>query len=151
MPLLKDLTNSSETFFSILPQDWADGIVPYWAEYNDSAKVYCVLEDDKVVAGGIVFSTVSPDTKGYAEIAQSWFDKGYLYIAFLYVSPEQRGRGLGSFWFKELKKLKPNQHYWLAIEEHALSGFYAPLGFEERELVMNNGTQEWILAEPINQ
>ena len=146
----KDFTDRAKDFFEILPEDWVVEIEPLWDDYDNTAKIYCIIDESTVVSGGIVFSTVSPDTKGYKEIAQSWLTRGYLYIAFLYVSENHRGRGLGSFWYRELKKLDPQQKFWLAIEEKNLMDFYVPLGFFEQAKVLNNGTEEWILADSIN-
>jgi len=143
-----ELTNTPDVFFGLLPEDWSVEIAPMWEQYAiTGSRIFGVTEDEKVVAGGIVFNTVSPDTMGYSAIAQNWLDKGYLYIAFLFVSPDARGRGLGSLWVTELRKKLPDQHFWLAIDEHSLIHFYLPLGFESAQEVRNNDQMEWILTD----
>jgi GNAT superfamily N-acetyltransferase len=142
-----DLTHSHQRFFEILPSDWSAEIAPFWDAYATNTRIFGVLENDLVVAGAIVFSTVSPDTQGYAKEAQSWFDKGYLYIAFLFVSSDYRGKGLGSFWVEELRKAMPAQSFWLAIDDPELTNFYEPLGFNIQQEVLNDGTPEWILTD----
>ena len=143
-----ELTQTPDRFFNILPEDWSVEIAPVWHQYAPTgSRIFGMIENEEVVAGGIVFTTVSPDTKGYEAIAQRWFDAGYLYIAFLFVSPEARGRGLGSHWVTELRKHMQGQHFWLAIEDANLVKFYEPLGFVVKESVDNEGTQEWLLAD----
>ncbi len=142
-----DLTNQPEDFFQLLPEEWRVEIAPVWPNYEDSSRIFCVKEANEVLAGGIVFGSVSPDTQGYATIAQAWFDKGYLYFGFLFVSPDHRGKGLGRFWMEELRKAVPNQHFWLAIEDADLVKFYEPHGFTVRQEVDNEGTKERILSD----
>jgi len=144
----EELTQTPDRFFQLLPEDWSVEIAPVWSQYaSTGSRIFAVIENEKPVAGGIVFNTVSPDTMGYKAIAQSWFDRGHLYIAFLYVSTERRGGGLGSYWVTELRKHMPEQHFWLAIEEADLVKFYEPLGFIVEQSVDNAGTQEWLLAD----
>jgi GNAT superfamily N-acetyltransferase len=145
--LLIDITGTPDRFFSILPKDWSVEIAPFWDAYANTARIFGVQENDQIVAGGIVFSTVSPDTRGYEHEAQSWYDRGYLYIAFLFVSPEKRGKGLGSFWMNEVRKILPGQSFWLAVEDKDLVNFYQPLGFRVEKQVNNVGAVEWILAD----
>jgi GNAT superfamily N-acetyltransferase len=143
-----DLTSQPNHFFKILPEDWRVEIAPEWPQYvATGSRVFGVKDNDKVVAGGVVFTTVSPDTKGYATIAESWFDKGYTYFGFLFVSPDYRGKGLGKYWIEQLRSSMPNQSFWLAIEDEDLLKFYEPFGFKVVEKVDNDGVEEWILTD----
>lgn len=144
---LKELTRTPQRFFDILPPDWRVGIEPFWPEYASSSKIYGLVDGNEIVAGGILFSTVSPDTTGYRKIAQHWLDKGYVYFGFLFVKENRRKEGLGSRWFKEIKNLSQDQKYWLAIDEYGLVKFYKTLGFEVVQEVQNGEYKEWILVE----
>mgnify|MGYP002786922435 FL=1 len=143
-----ELTATPDRFFSFLPDDWSVEIAPLWQGYAQTgSRIFALLENEKIVAGGIVFNTVSPDTQGYASIAQRYFDSGRLYIAFVFVSPAERGKGYGSLWVQKLRKHMPQQPFWLAIEDAALVKFYEPLGFTVIETVNNEGATEWVLVD----
>jgi len=144
---LVDLTRTPELFFDILPTDWRTEIEPFWPEYKKTSQIYGLDEEGEIIAGGIVFSSVSPDTKGYGEIAQKWLDQGYLYMGFIYVQEDRRGEGLGTLWINKVKQQDSQQKYWLAIDEYGLSNFYRKLGFSVVEEVRNGADPEWILAE----
>lgn len=147
MPGLINCTKSPHIFFDFLPGDWRDEIEPFWPEFEGKARIYCLEDGHQVVAGGIVFFDVSPDTQGYADIARSWFDKGFAYMGFIYVDETRRSQGLGSYWIEAVRALDPTQRFWLAIDEYGLSNFYRKLGFEVKQEVINNNQPEWILAE----
>jgi GNAT superfamily N-acetyltransferase len=147
MAELVDLTAAPGRFFDILPDDWRVEIEPFWLEYRETSWIYGLDEGGKIIAGGIVFSGVSPDTKGYYETAQQWLDKGYLYMGFIYVDEDRRGEGLGSLWVNKVKEHNPKQKYWLAIDEYGLSKFYQKLGFRIVEEVRNGADPEWVLVE----
>ena len=125
---LIDLTKTPKRFFDILTSDWRSGIVPFWKEYTNNATIYCLIENKqacpiegsfgRVIAGAILFSAVSPDTKGYIKIAQQWLDKDYLYLAFVFVAENRRSEGLGSLLINKIKAQLPTQKFWLAIEDH---------------------------------
>jgi len=144
---LLDLTSTPRRFFDILPQDWRIEIEPYWSNYKNNSFVYGLVENDQVVAGGIVFTIVSPDTRGYFDVAQKWLDQGYRYIGFIYVDENRRNEGMGSLWLKKVKELNPNQKYWLAIDEYGLARFYMKHGFSVIQEVQNKEATEWILVE----
>jgi GNAT superfamily N-acetyltransferase len=144
---LLDITAAPKRFFDILPPDWRVEIEPHWFEYSSECRIYGLNENESIIGGGIVFSTVSPDTRGYREIAQRWLDRGYLYLGFIYVIEHRRSEGLGTLWIKEVKALNDEQRFWLSIDDKVLSSFYQRLGFKIVQEVQNAGEPEWILAE----
>lgn len=144
---LEDLTAEPERFFEILPADWSIEIEPCWPEYESDSRIYGLRENDAIIAGGIIFTSVSPDTRGYRDIAQKWFDRGYKYLGFIYVNALRRNEGLGTLWIRKVKELDTNQKYWLSIDEKGLSVFYERLGFKTAQDVQNEGAPEWILID----
>ena len=140
----KKLDSDPNRFFDLLPSYWQEEIVPYWAQYQDSASIYVLEEDNQVIGGGIVFSTCPPDIDYFKNDAKQWFDNGYLYLGFIWISEERRNRNLGSLWLKELKNKHPQQKYWLLIEEEKLHGFYRKNGFVLEITINNQGTSEWL-------
>lgn len=144
---LEDLSAEPERFFDILPPDWRVEIEPHWIEYSENSRIYGLREHESIIAGGIVFSTVSPDTMGYSDIAQKWLDRGYQYFGFIYVKEHRRNEGLGTLWIRKVKSLNTSQKYWLAIDDIGLSAFYQRFGFNIVQEVQNAGVPEWILAE----
>ena len=144
-PKLVDLTSTPDAFFSILPEDWQEDIAPRWSDYTkEGARIYGFKFDEKVVAGGIVFETVSPDIKAYEMEANKLFDAGMSYFAFLWVSPVYRNEKLGSLWISEVKK-KSVKPLWLSIDDFALASFYLKNGFIlYKEVLLDQGS-EWIM------
>ena len=57
-------------------------------------------------------------------------NKGYLYVGFIFVIEERRQQNLGSIWLDNLKKMYPNQKFWLTIEDLKLDTFYVKNGFK---------------------
>lgn len=145
---LVDLSDEPERFFELLPADWAIELAPYWPEYRGQAQIYGLVEAGQVIAGGVVFMTVTRDIMAYGTAAKGWLDRGYRYIGFLFVAENRRKEGLGSRWLRELQARTPAQAYWLAIDDHGLLSFYQKLGFRLAEKVWNVDTEEWILAAP---
>lgn len=144
---LLDLTSQPSVFFDFLPEDWQIEIIPFWPGYEKNAHIYALAEDGRVIAGGIIFTTVSPDTIGYRDIARVWFDRGYRYMGFIYVDENRRKEGLGSKWVNSIRSQHPDWKFWLAIDEYGLSKFYEKLGFEIAQEVLNADQPEWILVE----
>lgn len=140
----KKLDSDPNHFFELLPPFWQSEIVPYWIQYQDSADIYVLEENKKVIGGGIVFSKCPPDLDYLKKDAQQWFDNGYLYLGFIWISEERRNRNLGSLWLDELKDKHPQQKYWLLIEEEKLHGFYKKNGFVLEMTIYNQGTPEWL-------
>ena len=144
---LVDCTQQPESFFNALPADWQEGIVPYWSEYQHTARIFIFQSGTEVLGGGIVFSTISPDTQEvYQEEAQRWFDEGYLYIGFLWFSEQHRGKQLGTKWLEQVFDKNPRQKFWLAIDEYRLSSFYIRNGFSLVQKIESEDGEEWVLT-----
>lgn len=139
--IFKRCTEVSD-FFKILPKDWQDGIVPFWDEYEKNTKCYVLINDDQIIAGGLVFSTCPPDMFYAKNEAEIWLNKEYLYLGFIYVIEERRQQNLGSIWLSKLKDLHAKQNYWLTIEDLKLDTFYVKNGFRRIKSLNNSGTEE---------
>jgi len=140
----KNLISDPERFFDLLPHDWQEEIVPHWAQYQESSTIYIIEEDNDIIGGGIIFSTCPPDVEYYQKEAQQWFDNGYLYLGFIWIAEEKRNKNLGSYWLDALKKLHPEQMYWLLIEEEHLHRFYQKNGFELKRTIEHGHQIEWL-------
>lgn len=140
------LNHHHEPFFNILPEDWQEAIVPNWNHYQNDAKIYVFKDANKIVAGGIVFSTCPPDMKSHSKEAQKWFNNGFLYIGFLYVVESHRNKKLGSQWIDALKKSMPDQSFWLVIEDEGLGTFYEKHQFKMEKIIQSGDTTEWLYA-----
>lgn len=140
----KETSSQPERFFNILPEDWQVSIVPFWPAYQQNSRIFTLETDTAVLGGGIVFGSVSPDTKIYSKEAQNWFKRGYLYIGFLWIDENFRGKNLGSMWLKALDRHFPDQKFWLAIEEERLAAFYEKNGFRFAKKIETQAGNEWI-------
>ncbi|MEZ4855918.1 MAG: GNAT family N-acetyltransferase [Gelidibacter sp.] len=144
------LETNQHRFFEMLPKEWQDAIVPFWDAYKDAATIYGFEEDGNIIAGGIVFSTCPPDLFYYKNEAQQWFDKGYLYIGFLFVSEMKRNHNIGTIWLQQLKAKLPKQKFWLLIEEAHLHHFYKKNGFVLAQTLTTKELTEWLyLYQPV--
>ena len=128
---LKNYTSKAHLFFDTLPNDWQEVIVPYWKGLKGSTQIYVLTEDREIVAGGLVFSKCPPDMMYYEREAQKLFEKGYLYLGFIFVDETKRNRSLGSLWLEMIKQKYPKNGFWLAIEDENLHKFYIRNGFEK--------------------
>ncbi len=146
--VFRDVTNDPQTYFEILSKDWQQELIPVWGEYEKGISIYLLQSGAEVLAGGLVFKIVSPDTEIYRETAQSWFDSGYLYFGYLWVPEKYRGMGFGSQWLSELRAEFPGKKFWLAVDEEPLRKFYIANGFKDFGKVPMDGIEEWILADP---
>ena len=142
----KDYTIKAEHFFAILPNNWKEDIVPVWESYKNNTHVYVLLENKTIIGGGMVFSTLSPDLKAVPEIAQKYYQKDLLYLAFIWVNETHRGKGVGTLWLNSLLTQNPTQGFWLTIEDLKLKDFYENLGFKLGESYLNNGCEEWVMT-----
>lgn len=143
---MNDRTSSPSTFFSVLPLDWRESILPVWPEYKDSTKVLTIEKQRSIIAGGLVFSKPTPDTFMYLSVAENLFNKGFLYLAYIWVVEQHRGKGLGLLWLNELIKKYPEQKFWLAIEEFELHHFYEKCGFILKDEITLSSGSEWIMT-----
>ena len=142
--VFKELENDQKVFFEMLPTDWQSEIVPFWEDYQNSSKIYVLFENKTLIGGGIVFSKTPPDVLYYETEAKEWFENGFLYLGFIWIIEEKRGKNLGSIWLDELKKSFPNQNYWLLIEEEHLHRFYQKNGFKLDTALAHEAHCEWL-------
>jgi ribosomal protein S18 acetylase RimI-like enzyme len=145
-PSLVELKNNEHLFFDILPADWQENILPFWNDHKTNSEVFAFLEDNTVIAGGILFNSMPPDLTSNNTELQQWFDKGYLYIGFLWVAEHKRNQKLGSLWLEKIKSLMPKQKFWLVIEDENLSKFYEKHNFTKEQTIINQNTIEWVYA-----
>lgn len=141
--IFKEITAYNQ-FFNILPIDWQESILPSWEIYEKTTKCYVLQENDKLIAGGLVFSECPPDMLYAKEEADSWFENDYFYLGFIYVLEEKRGQNLGSIWLSNLKNINPKQKYWLTIEDLELHNFYTKNGFKKVKSLFNDSQEEII-------
>ena len=135
-------THNYNQFFDMLPLDWIGDIKPFWESYKHTTTCYMLYENNEPIAGGLVFANCPPDMLYVKNEAAYWFERGYLYLGFIFVLENRRGQNLGSLWLSKLKDLNPNQNYWLTVEDKSLEAFYTKNGFERIKTLNNNGQQE---------
>lgn len=146
-PTIREVKND-DLFFDLLPDDWRSCILPFWSDYKASTRIFCLYDEEVILGGGLIFSKPAPDTLIYKSLATKLFGQGYLYIGFLWIAPDQRGKGLGSLWLEGVKAQFPSNRFWLAIEEEDLKSFYLQNGFEiKREILKADGSPDWIFVE----
>jgi ribosomal protein S18 acetylase RimI-like enzyme len=136
----------ADKFFPLLPDSWLENIVPYWEQYKLNTKIYGLFDGVNILAGGIVFSTCSPDMQYNPEEALNWLDKGYLYIGFLWVPEAYRGKKLGSEWLHLLMQRFPEQKFWLTVEEEDLIQFYKKNRFKLIKSLKNDHDTDWLMV-----
>ena len=138
----QNYTSKAHLFFQMLPQDWQDTVVPFWEDLKLTTQLFVLLEQDEIIAGGLVFAKCPPDMMYYENEANQWFDKGYLYLGFIFVDELKRNRNLGSLWLDNIKTVFPENGLWLAIEDENLHKFYTRNGFEKVATVKNEDLHE---------
>lgn len=131
-------------FFKILPKDWQESILPHWETIKETTKGYLLIEKQKIISGGLVFSKCPPDMLYAIDEANKWINKGYLYVGFIFVIEERRHQNLGSIWLHNLKQMHPNQKYWLTIEDLKLDAFYTRNDFKKEKILFNDTQDEWL-------
>ncbi|MDD7886066.1 GNAT family N-acetyltransferase [Flavivirga sp. 57AJ16] len=136
----------SALFFSILPLEWQDIIIPQWEHYKDASIIYVLKENKKVIAGGIVFSKTPPNATLLELEYDYLFEYGYRYLGFIFVLPEYRNKKLASKWLEALKSLDKTQKFWLTIEEYALKSFYEKNEFKIIDESTSSKYKEWVLV-----
>lgn len=142
----KKLQNNHYLFLEMLPNDWQDELQPFWADIKDYSELYVLKENETIIGGGIVFTKAPPDILYFKEEAQEWFDSGFLYLGFIWISENKRNMNLGSLWLEELKKTDPTQKYWLLIEDDNLHRFYDRNGFILTKTIYTQDHPEWLYS-----
>lgn len=133
-------------FIPLLPDEWKEEFLILWPEYIESGQLYGYYEDNHLKAAGVVFSKASTDLITYQKIAETLFLEGYLYLGFICVEKNEKGKGLGSKWIKHLIQNFPNNSFWLAVEQDKLVSFYQKNGFSVYcEIETESGT-EWVMT-----
>ena len=144
------LESSPQQFFEILPDDWSVEIGPAWPGYEETASVYVIRYLEKIIGGGILFSTPSPDVSYYdtagLSLLMKWFENGYAYIAYFFVLEKYRGMGLGMKWLTELFRAYPAKGFFLTIDDLSLVGFYEKAGFDLKGEIILKDHKEWLLV-----
>ncbi len=136
--------NNCSDFFEILPIDWKESILPQWEIIKATTKGYLLVENQEIIAGGLVFYKCPTDMLYAIDEANKWINRGYLYLGFIYVIEERRHQNLGSVWLNELKKMNPEQSYWLTIEDLKLDAFYKINDFKKIKTLFNDNQEEWL-------
>lgn len=144
LTLLKVIINEN-TFFSILPKEWQELIIPAWKEHQNSSKIYGLFLNNILVGGGILFDTLPPFATKIEKNNIHLFNKGYLYLGYVYISERYRNKGYASIFLTQLKT--QHRKLWLTVEEAALLYFYKQNGFKiYTEDTSLTNTKEWILT-----
>ncbi|MFT4833209.1 MAG: ribosomal protein S18 acetylase RimI-like enzyme [Psychroserpens sp.] len=132
-------------FFAMMPPDWQEIINKIWDKVKETSTIYAIVEEGAILAGGIVFKKpLSEMTDFELKRGQQFFDLGYGYIGFLWVSENRRNEQLGSKWLSLLKKQDVKQGLWLTIEEEGLKKFYEKNGFQTIAESEDKENIEWL-------
>lgn len=145
-PRLVDLNSNPQPFFTLLPSDWREELASLWPEVCDNSQLLGLELDGCLIGGGMVLRQSTPDTQAYIELAQSLFDRGLLYIAYLWISPDHRGHDYGGCWLRAVRHRFIDKGFWLAIEDSGLRRFYQQHGFVVADTVSSAGCREWIMT-----
>lgn len=139
-----ELKENAQQFFILLPEEWQNEIVPFWVTYQSVSKIYAIQNGTSIIGGGIVFHKSPPHFSYFEKEAETWFNNGYYYLGFIWISEKYRNRSLGSFWLNQLKNENPQQRYFLLTEEKHLHHFYLKNGFVCSKTIQNEDHLEWL-------
>ncbi len=131
-------------FFNILPKDWQAELLPIWSKHSTDAAIFVLMEQGKIIAGGIVFQAFTEEMNSFKEEALLFLKLGYAYIGYLWVIETRRGENLGSLWLDSLKEYDPKGNFWLTIEEERLKKFYLKNGFQFVKESKDSTYIEWL-------
>lgn len=146
-----DITKSANEFFKMLPLDWQEIIVLNWQKYVNTAQVFALKLNSKIVVGGVVFLDSHPGESALESAYYKKFSKAYKYLGFIWVPVDERNKNFASKWLTCLKEKNPKQKYWLTIEEESLKYFYQKNGFTLIENENNSAIEnEWVLVNSPN-
>lgn len=118
-----------DKFVAAMPEDWQPDFEQYLKSSRDHMELFAITDDDQIVAGGIVFEGLPSEMKIFEVEVDSFIEKGYRYIGFLFVVPEHRKQNLGSTWLYCVKAMQGTNGFWLTVEEPGLREFYEKNGF----------------------
>ncbi|TYP98723.1 acetyltransferase (GNAT) family protein [Tenacibaculum adriaticum] len=142
---IKELTDSKK-YFNILSEEWKELITPVWQQHASSSNIYGLFLNNELIGGGILFSKMPPFATQFEKDNATLFEKGYLYLGYVWVRENHRNKGYASNFLTLLKNEHPNQKYWLTIEEENLRYFYEQNGFTVYAESENEYPKEWILT-----
>lgn len=141
----EEINPRHKEFFQMLPRDWEQIIRVIWDKVKATSTIYAIVEAGSIIAGGIVFTEKLPEmTQFELKKGQPYFDLGYGYIGFLWVSENRRNEQLGSKWLSLLKQQDQKQGFWLTIEEAGLKKFYEKNGFKTIAESEDKENTEWL-------
>lgn len=139
-----DISENPQSFINILPDHWKSELELNWEEFSPVVKVIGIRLNDQIIGGGLVFSGYTSENDSYLEIAQHYFDNEHLYIGYLWVEPEFRGKNHGDYWLNKVFCMFPDSPFWLSIDDTDLSKFYLRNQFMIEREMMFHGKTDWI-------
>ena len=128
---------------SVLPNDWAEELMEQWDEIKDNTIVLGVFYNFNLIGGAIVTNSVTTDVKIYQDIAQTYLNSGFSYLAFLHLLPNYRKLGVMDIWWNKMLHLLPNKNLWLSTSEIKLVKYYQHKNMQIS--YFDESTNEWIL------
>ena len=138
---------ASNDFFPILSTEWKKLITPVWNNHAINSKIIGLFLDDTLIGGGILFNKTPPYATCFEKDHDFLFERGYIYLGYVWIQEQHRNKGYASSFLTLLKKANPHLKIWLTIEEENLRYFYEQNGFklfaESKEIDI---TKEWILT-----
>lgn len=133
-------------FFKVLPTSWRYDLMAFWPNYGNDSEIFVIQENCNCLGGGIVFSRLPPDSSPWSAHAPHWFDLGYYYLGYIWVLPQRRGEGLGSFWLQQINSQFSASGFWLTVEKVELIKFYEQQGFALTEKLLVGDKAEWLMV-----
>lgn len=131
MLIFKILSAEQEgDFISLLPDDWAEELIPFREKHRDNLCFYGVYEHKKIIGGGIIFSGAYPASMGASLKLDKELQMANPYLGFFWIQEASRGLGAGTFFMKKIKEIYNNNNLWLICAE-SLVKYYEKQGLEE--------------------
>ncbi|WP_318309258.1 GNAT family N-acetyltransferase [Flagellimonas crocea] len=140
-----------DQFLAAMPEEWQWDFYIYLENTVDHMELFAITEQDHILGGGMVFKGLPPEMKIFEKEVETFVERGYLYIGFLFVVPKYRGQHIGSTWLESMKALYSDKGFWLTVEEPSLIEFYEKNGFKwTGTLVQGKRSEELLTLEPSN-
>jgi hypothetical protein len=128
---------------SVLPNDWAEELMEQWDEIKNNTIVLGVFYNSNLIGGAIVTNSVTTDVKTFQDIAQTYFNSGFSYLAFLHILSNYRKLGVMDIWWNKMLHLLPNKNLWLSTSEIKLVKYYQ---YKNMQIsYFDDPSKEWIL------